>query len=93
MMRDASEHVEMGWGALWVGRMATLCMADGTHKSLLRHVSEPTNHFFVLITADAIANTYEKGVPICSQLLFEPISSPSAPDLRIAPPVVRASRS
>ena len=23
MMRDASEHVEMGWGALWVGRMAT----------------------------------------------------------------------
>ena len=40
MMRDASEHVEMGWGALWVGRMATLCMAaPGTTKSLLRHVS------------------------------------------------------
>ena len=27
MMRDASEHVEMGWGALWVGRMATLCIS------------------------------------------------------------------
>ena len=56
----------------------------GTHKSLLRHVSEPTNHFFVLITADAIANTYGKGVPISSQVLFEPMFSPSAPDLRIA---------
>ena len=37
-----------------------------------------------MITADAIANTYGKGVPISSQVLFEPMFSPSAPDLRIA---------
>ena len=30
MMRDASEHVEMGWGALWVGRVATSAMTPSS---------------------------------------------------------------